>query len=489
MGHRAGIDEANQMHLPRHVLEELRQQQSRLQIHYIALVRIGFADRIRTHRVRAAEPHFLRDVQVLRGDLAVDRAVERDPIGDALQPRGMVGELLVTPVGVRPRHCLIHRQRGRGLDVEVAEKLGERIAARPAAAEIVEVVAVQARPPDVGLLVRHRRGQVHLVLEGLGVKAGQRVKVGVARANQRIAAVDARDLGGAVRLQGLELLAQLVFEGGVGDPERRLAELCLVGRAAISQPGTRGQHPKTGYIPAPERIVEVHRRPYAVLAGVAVAGVVGFDASRNAPPRRHVDDQVGCADRGAGCQGGSHAHAGNVGEQQQAVLQRGDGDRVAAVQAVEQAVRQTIRKVGLVAQGDAAVAAFDHFDGHGPVLDVLRWQIGLRYEIPVPVVMARNLCRHRAQLGEREFVARLEPGERDEFGFGIQRLPRHPERVDDDLDAIGSRRGRRAASLDADLRNGFLQHGRGRNLLHLAASAWRDLGKGALAQRQQGNGD
>ena len=307
------------------------------------------------------------------------------------------------------------------------------------------------------------------------VEFDQHVKIGIARADQRIAAVDARDLRRAVGLQGLEFLAQPVIQGGVGNPRRRLAEMRLVGRAAIIQPGARSHHAQARDVAQPERIVDVHRRPYAVLAGVAVAGVVGFDAPRHAPPLRHVDDQVGCAHRLTGSQGRFDVHAGNVGQQQQAVLERGDGDRVAAIQPFEQSVCQRIRKIGLVAQGDAAVAALDHGDRHGPVLDVLRGQVGLRHEIPIPAVMVRNLCGHAAQFGERQFAARAESGDRDQFGLGIQRLPGHMQRLDRNLDAIGRRAGRRTALLDADIRNRSLLDRQGWNLLDLTASA-RQIG-------------
>ena len=131
--------------------------------------------------------------------MAVDAGVERHGVGHALQPHR--AETQFGEVAVALRRCCIKSPHGGGLDVNVAGCSGHRVAGQAAATQAVPVVAAQGCHQDLGFSVNNARRGVHTVLKSLVIKSEQCIQIGIARADQRIAAVNAGNFCRALGLQ------------------------------------------------------------------------------------------------------------------------------------------------------------------------------------------------------------------------------------------------------------------------------------------------
>ncbi len=161
------------------------------------------------------------------------------------------------------------------------------------------------------------------------------------------------------------------------------------------------------------------------------------------------------------------------------------GDDVAAVQAAQDAVGQSIGEVGVVVEADLAVAAFDDHDGHRPVLDALGGHIGLGDEVAAPVIEGRDPGGHDPQVAQVQLRARLEAGDGQQLGLGEQGLAGHVQRADHDLGSWRPGVAGLGALVDADVRNRAFRLGRPRDLLDLPAGADERRCCGDLAGRQR----
>jgi len=159
-------------------------------------------------------------------------------------------------------------------------------------------------------------------------------------------------------------------------------------------------------------------------------------------------------------------------------------DHFAAVEAVEQALGQPIGQVGLVAQGDIAVAPFNHRNGHRAIFNGLRGQVGLGDKVSSGMVKIGNARRHPLQLTQVELCAGSKAGHGQQFSFGVQTLACQFQGID--LNPRRARCGRcgHLPLLHLNDRGDFLEGWRGWNLLYLAAGAGRLCRKHPRAQCQ-----
>ena len=280
-----------------------------------------------------------------------------------------------------------------------------------------------------------------------------------------------------------KFLAQAIIQRGVGDTQLGQSQLRLVRRAAVIQAVGRGEGAHGGDVAVAGQLIDAERGADPIAAGVAAALVVGVDAAVEAGAGREVDHQVGSAGGGAGRQGRTHRYARQVGQQQQAALERRGGDGL-AVEAGEGVRRECVGNPALVAQRDLAVLADQQRDVHDAVLDVLRRQVGVGEEVAALVEVAGDFLGHGAQVGQGQFGAGLEAGHADQLGFGKQRR-RHAQLVDDDARAVTDGRGCGWSVGDANLRRRRLQRRGRRNELELAACAGLAGCEGCLAEREQ----
>ena len=267
------------------------------------------------------------------------------------------------------------------------------------------MIAVKAGCQNTNFPVSDRRGQIDSILESFGVVTQLRVKIGVARPDQRINTVNAGNIRLASGAQGCKLLAQFVVEFAVSHADRRFTERHLVRPPDIIQAGTGRHCAQARHIAQPQRIVKVDGRAQAVLAGIAVAGVVCVDAAAHESSRRHLNDQVG----GSGCSARNQCRfdvdSGNVGEQQKTALQWIGKNRVAAVHAGQKAVGHVIGQPGLVAQNNLAILALAHRNGDCVVLDVLCRKISVGREVAIFHIVGGDFGRQAAQFGKREIFS------------------------------------------------------------------------------------
>ncbi len=165
---------------------------------------------------------------------------------------------------------------------------------------------VVAADPDlerVFVLVDDREDGVFLVPEGAVVEVAQQLEVVVVGTDQRVAGEDAGHLRRAAGAQAGKGAVQPIVEGGVGNPDRRVLNLGLVGDAAVIQPVERTQRAQGKPVAMTGGIVDVQGPAEAIGARIGAAGVVAVDAARKAPARRQGDVQVRGADRLAGAEG------------------------------------------------------------------------------------------------------------------------------------------------------------------------------------------
>jgi hypothetical protein len=140
---RAGVDEHGQLHVARDGSRQGRQVHAGFQRHQDALVRVSLSFRVGPDGAHPAQFHLFRDVQVLGGQLAIDRCVHREGAGtEPLRPIGTEGDLVVMPVGAG--RDVVQRAYRRRLDIELTGRPCDEVRAGPAAAPAVAVIAEQA---------------------------------------------------------------------------------------------------------------------------------------------------------------------------------------------------------------------------------------------------------------------------------------------------------------------------------------------------------
>ncbi len=152
-----------------------------------------------------------------------------------------------------------------------------------------------------------------------------------------------------MRLQAVELLAQVVIQRSVGDSGIGLAELHLIAGAAVIQSVERAEGSQGRDIAAAERVVQVEGAAQTLRAGVATARVVGIDAAAEVLARSDIHDEIRRTHGGTRDQRGFDVHARQVRQLQQPAFKGRDGDGVAAVQAIQQLPGDCIGKPALVA--------------------------------------------------------------------------------------------------------------------------------------------
>jgi len=154
------------------------------------------------------------------------------------------------------------------------------------------VVAVQARHHYFGVSVALGRDGLIAIFEGFVVVAQLGVEIGLARADQRVAAKYTGNIRSALGAKGFEFLAQIVFEAAVGNPGGGLAELQLVGGAGVIQAVKAAQHPQGGHIPETCQVVDMNGATQAIFTGVVAAPIVGVDTAGDASARGDIHNQV-----------------------------------------------------------------------------------------------------------------------------------------------------------------------------------------------------
>ena len=145
--------------------------------------------------------------------------------------------------------------------------------------------------------------------------------------------------------------------------------------------------------------------PARGLSGVAVAVVVDHEVAGDGLGGIDADLQVGAADGPARLQGGVDGQAGDVGQQQQGVVEPGLADGLAAVQRGQGVVQQPVVDAATVVELDLVVLRFQHFDAHDAGLDGLGRDVGPRQRIAVVVVIGGDAVGQFAQLRQGDAFA------------------------------------------------------------------------------------
>ncbi len=406
--------------MPRHAVR-LRPCVPRFQREHKTAVGITFALRVGAHGIGPAQLHLFRDVQIFGGQLPAGCCVELGRSAGALQPGQVEAQLAVRALGSGGGGV---RHLGRGVpQVKVASRSRDAVGVDCRTGKAVAVVALKAQHEHLNHLLLADVGGVHLVVQAFAVKGQLHGQVGLARTQQRVAAVDAGDAGRSVGLQAGEFLAEPVVEVGIGHADFCALDLHLVCGAGVVQAFARGQQAQACHVAVARGVVQIERAADAPAAGVAVAVVVAINAAGNQGPGHHVKHQVRAAHRGARREGGPHLHACKVAQQQQAAFQWCNGDGVVG-RRLDQALGDAVLEPCLVANRDRAVATFQHGERDQAILDVLRRQVGPSQEIALRMVVVGHAVGQAAHVGQCHCTLRLEAagfeqrGLRERLGTG-----------------------------------------------------------------------
>jgi hypothetical protein len=232
-----------------------------------------------------------------------------------------------------------------------------------------------------------------------------------------------------------------------------------------------------------QRIVDTEIAAETGPPGITIAVVIHPDVTREGRQIGYMDLQIGGADRSPRTERAIGAQAGHIAQQQQAAIQRTQGDQVAAMQRRQSGRQRVVVHPAVVAQGDRAITCFKYRDPHGGIMRLLRGDISARHQVAVLAVVVgdaggQGIELRQAQLppflvGDQSMQCRrIKAGIADYLDFLY--LERH--RI------VGRMGGRR---FDFECRPGRFdeRHG-GRDFLHQLAAAWRHLGVGRECQGQ-----
>ncbi|RTE67924.1 hypothetical protein BHE90_017701, partial [Fusarium euwallaceae] len=230
----------------------------------------------------------------------------------------------------------------RRADVEIAAADIQRIAVPAATAEAIMMIASQPDRHHFGAALADRRERIDIVAQHAVIELAAQLQIVVVTADQRIGGIEAADMLAAVRVEHVELLAEPVVEIGVSRAKRQIARLRLVGHTPILQPAARGQHAQAHHIANSKRLVEIDRAAALIQAGIGVARVACLHVAGDPVPWRDIDQQIGRADVRTRTERRTHAHARQIGQQQQPALERRGGDQIATLQPADRVRRGAI---------------------------------------------------------------------------------------------------------------------------------------------------
>ena len=308
---------------------------------------------------------------------------------------------------------LVRLQHAGRFDAELAMREGECIGTEAAAEQPVAKVADHAQLviADVALFQASRRRIADHVDEPLVLVRQLRDKVAVARAHDRVKGVDALHLTLACRIEVGEVLRQPVFELRPAHANARavVPDGNEVGEAGVPHAFVGGETAEACLVAITERRVPVEVGARAVLAGEAVAVIVGVDEPVQYSARLgNVDAQVGGAERPARPDLGGHLCSGQIVDDEQRPLEAGLGDDLALLEmraedADEQAVRDARTRAAIELQ--LPDASLEDADLDSAAVDRLLRQISLGEEVAARTIERAHFRRRLVQAFEIELLA------------------------------------------------------------------------------------
>ena len=450
---------------------------ARLERGDVAFVARAFVDRVGAHAADAAGEELLGGVEVLRGELAVDRAHEDEALGDVLGAGETEAQLLEASAGARGRGDA--RLAGRTVQVELSGGPLQVGGGDAAAEDAVVGVGVEAGGDGADLVIAHDRAGGG-VAEGLRLEAGGEVDVEDAAARERPDVVGVPGGGLAREARGDEVRRdELVIHAAGAERDARALVADRHGRAEAAETRAfRVEQVRGELLPLALRRGERYAGEGARRARGTGAGVVGADRAAEHRRLARKQHQVTTTFFRAGGEAAGDGGAGQVAGEEEPTVEQAHVRRRAGDHRMRDQLLQEFRGDAAVGGGinrHAAEAGFEHAQEDHAVLHFLL-RHGDRGDVTLATVVERDLGGGVAEFFEGKRPADVTGEQRRELVGGDEQVAREGETLD---------RQRRALRLqDLDLGRGWgradLGEARGRetplDLVEQTAGVRRGLG-------------